>query len=130
MKLSPRPLRYFWLWRAIGRALILLSLAIALVPAPRVIGSVAFGDKIGHALAFALLMLWYAQLYAGPSRRLCAAGLVLFGASIEVLQTLVPYRSGDLWDLLADALGVALGLLLAHTRLADVLSRIGGRAPA
>lgn len=130
MKLSPRPLRHFWLWRAIGRALILLSLIIALVPAPQVIGSVAFGDKIGHALAFALLMLWYAQLYGGRSRNLCAIGLVLFGAGIEVLQTLVPYRSGDLWDLLADAAGVALGLLLARTRLADVLSRVGGRAPA
>lgn len=129
MTFTPRPLRHIWLWRGIGRVLIALSLLIALLPAPHVIGSVAFGDKIGHALAFALLMLWYAQLYAGRERRLCAAGLVLFGALIEVLQTLVPYRSGDLWDLLADTLGVGLGYLLARTRLADVLSLVGGRAP-
>ena len=46
MKFTPRPLRLFWLWRAAGRFLIAAALLIALLPAPKVIGSVAFGDKI------------------------------------------------------------------------------------
>jgi hypothetical protein len=122
MKFTPRPLRYFGLWCAVGRFLIAASLLIALMPAPKVIGSVAFGDKIGHLAAFAALMLWYAQLYAGRDRWRCALSLVGFGALIELLQALVPYRSADGWDLLADAVGVGVGVLLAHTRLGDVLA--------
>lgn len=122
MKFTPRPLRLFWLWRTAGRFLIAAALLIALLPAPKVIGSVAFGDKIGHLVAFAALMLWYAQLYAGRDRWRCALALVGFGALIELLQALVPYRSADGWDLLADAVGVGVGLLLAYSRLGDALA--------
>lgn len=122
MKFTPRPLRLFWLWRTAGRFLIAAALVIALLPAPKVIGSVAFGDKIGHLVAFAALMLWYAQLYVGRDRWHCALALVGFGILIELLQALVPYRSADGWDLLADVVGVGVGLLLAYSRLGDALA--------
>jgi VanZ family protein len=129
MTFTPRPLRNLWLWRNAGRALILASLVVALLPAPAGMGSIAFGDKLAHAGAFAALMLWYAQIYAGNDRLRCALGLVGLGLAIELLQSLVPYRSADGWDLAADASGVLLGWLLARTRLGDVLIRLD-RQPA
>lgn len=63
-------------------------------------------------LTFALLMLWFGQY----SRRLRAAiFLVLMGISIEVLQGIGGVRMFELNDMLADALGVALGLALLKT---------------
>jgi VanZ family protein len=121
---NPRPLRHLWLWRSAGRALILAALAVALLPAPQGVGSIAFGDKIAHAGAFAFLMLWYAQIYSGrPDRLRCALGLAGLGLGIELLQSIVPYRSADGWDLVADCAGVVLGALLARTRLGNLLSR-------
>lgn len=131
MTWNPRPLRYLWLWRSAGRVLILAALAVALLPAPQGIGSIAFGDKVAHAGAFAFLMLWYAQIYAGVRDRLCCAlGLAAFGLSIELLQGLVPYRSADIWDLVADCAGVGVGVLLARTRLGNLLNRFEARPAA
>ncbi|WP_257385850.1 VanZ family protein [Tahibacter caeni] len=127
----PRPLRFLGFWRGIGRGLLLASLIVALLPAPAGMGRIAFGDKIAHLAAFAFLMLWYAQIYALPSERLrCALGLIGFGLGIELLQSLVPYRSADVWDLVADAAGVGLGLLLARTPLGGLLSRCEPRPAA
>ncbi len=124
MKWNPRPLRHMWLWRGGGRALVLASIAVALLPAPPGMGSFTFDDKIAHAVAFALLMLWYAQIYAGRRDRVrCASSLAVLGLIIELLQSLVPYRSADGWDLVADCVGVGLGFLLAQTRLGNMLSR-------
>lgn len=123
MKWNPRRLRHLWLWRSAGHALILLSLAAALLPAPRGIGSVVLGDKLLHGAAFAFLMLWYAQIYAGwHDRRRCALNLIGFGLLIEALQGLLPYRSADFWDLIADIGGVGIGFALAWTRLGQLLS--------
>lgn len=131
MNWHPRALRFLGFWRGVGRGLLLASLVVALLPAPAGMGRIAFGDKIAHAAAFAFLMLWYAQIYAQPRDRLrCALGLVGFGLSIELLQSLVPYRSADVWDLVADAAGVGLGLLLARTPLGDLLSRCEPRPAA
>lgn len=128
MNWNPRPLPHLRLWRSVGRALLLLALAAALLPAPSGLGRIEFGDKVVHAGAFAFLMLWYAQIYAdGRDRWRLALGLTAFGAGIEALQGLLPYRSADLWDLLADGVGVAAGALLAQTPLGDLLNRLGSR---
>ncbi|MBL8300398.1 MAG: VanZ family protein [Rhodanobacteraceae bacterium] len=131
MSWNPRPVPCLRLWRGLGHLLLVLGLVVALLPALPGVGRVAFGDKILHAGAFAFLMLWYAQIYPfGRERWRIAGRLILFGAGIEILQSLVPYRSADAWDLLADAAGVALGALLAHTRLGHLLSRFETQAAA
>ena len=49
-------------------------------------------------------------------------GAVAYGAAIELVQIGLGYRSGEWMDLVADAVGVAVGALLAsrlrHRRLA------------
>jgi VanZ family protein len=71
-------------------------------------------DKLLHALAYlglgalAAFGLWPARAWRS---RLAAWGLaVSYGALDELHQRLVPGRSCSGWDLLADALGAALGV--------------------
>ena len=50
--------------------------------------------------------------YAAGWRRVAAVGLLGYGAFIELVQSLLPSRTADATELLADALGVAAGLFL------------------
>ena len=121
----PHALPHLALWQGLGRVLIVAMLVVALLPAPQGIASVPLGDKIGHFLGFTALVLWYAQIYPRPVDRLrCVLGAIGLGALIELLQILVPYRSAELLDLLADALGAALGACAAMTPLGRILSRL------
>jgi len=68
------------------------------------------GDKLGHVLAYAALMVWFSWLYAVPGAHFaCAAGFVLLGIGLEFAQALTDYRSFQLADMVADCVGVALG---------------------
>ena len=73
-------------------------------------------DKLQHALAFATLAL-VASLAWHPGPRTetrVAIGLLLYGLMIEGVQMHLPSRTASAADVLADAVGIALGLLLAR----------------
>lgn len=85
-------------------------------------------DKVGHTLSFMLLMLWFAQLYrSGPTKLLIALGLIGFGIAIEFAQEQTGYRQFEVADMGADAIGVALGLLLGETPLGRLLRLVERR---
>ena len=70
-------------------------------------------DKVVHALLFGLLALT-ARAALGPAP-VVLAGVLAYATVSELVQALLlSRRSGDLWDLLADAVGAALGWLLAR----------------
>ncbi len=74
-------------------------------------------DKANHALAFAALALTALLGRQGRSTAGAAAwllALVAWGGVLELLQSQLPPRQGDWADLLANAVGVALGALLAR----------------
>ena len=123
--MTPAALAHLRLWRFLGRLLLLAMLVTALLPMPAVIGRVPNGDKIGHALAFAGLVLWYAQLY--PLRRdrwWCVVGAIGFGALIEVLQSFTTYRSAEWLDLAADSVGALFGFGVAQLGAGRILARL------
>ncbi|MEM7466436.1 MAG: VanZ family protein [Pseudomonadota bacterium] len=67
-------------------------------------------DKIIHALAYACLGFWFAQLMA-PIKHWSVIGVIFcYGGLIELIQHQLSYRSGSLADLAANA----TGLLIAH----------------
>lgn len=68
-------------------------------------------DKAQHAFGFAVLTLLGLWAYPGWMRQLLA-GLLLLGALIELAQGASGWRHGDWLDLLADAIGVVLGLMV------------------
>lgn len=73
----------------------------------------AYSDKLVHASLFALLGWLGARSWGLAAQRWrLVVGLLLLGALTESLQSLIPGRSASLGDWLADASGLAVGLLL------------------
>ena len=91
-------------------------------------------DKLLHALAFGGLALLLARAahFLQPSATLAkkllrgAAGSSLLGLSLEVCQAFTVYRSGDIWDWIADTVGALLAIGLAFAFLAWVPRRVHG----
>jgi VanZ family protein len=123
----------------LGVALMAAVAAIALLPATRQLTAMALalpaGDKLLHVLAFAVLMLWWGNLYRRPRARwVVALACLLFGMLIEVAQWPRSPEDAGVWDVAADVAGLALGGLLLRTPLACALVRaerwLGLRGPA
>jgi VanZ family protein len=116
--------KYRPVWRLLLLVMLLVICWLAFsVPTPGV--DFAQSDKLKHICAFAALAV-VARLCGRPSGLnllVVVGGLLLYGGFIEIVQTQLPYRSGDWLDLLADSLGILLGSLLLHAaqqRLAAV----------
>ena len=71
-------------------------------------------DKAQHAIGFGTLAVLAALAYPHVSKLRLGVLLCLQGVAIELLQHWGGYRFGDWQDALADAVGVVLGLCLAH----------------
>ena len=116
MNLRARPL-----WLALGGLLILLVIYLSLAPISIKV-PVEEGDKLGHVAAYAALMLWFANLYGTLTRRgMFAIGFVALGVALEFVQGWTGYRTFEVADMVADALGVAVGWTLAPPRLPNFL---------
>lgn len=80
--------------------------------------SIPHFDKIVHATMFAILVfLFQLDSYSTPKAKLKVVLLIitvlLFGCLSEYIQFMyIPGRSGTYQDLVADVIGVAIGLLL------------------
>jgi VanZ family protein len=115
------PLRFQRLWHAVGFLLVALVIYLSLTPELPALAR-APGDKVGHVLAYATLMLWFAQLHSRVRARIALAlAFVALGVGLEFAQRLTDYRSFDMQDMFADALGVALGWIGAPPRSAHLL---------
>jgi VanZ family protein len=113
------PLRYALRWQAASAVLLLLVLTSALMPAiwfwpdrVRLGATLEDLDKWAHALAFALLAVWFAGQYRRAAYWRIAVGLVGFGVLIEICQRAVGYRSAEWLDIGADIAGVVIGLMI------------------
>jgi len=111
-------LQYPKLWRLASFAGLGVVLTGTLIPPhwlwpddPRSAFSVS--DKWLHGMTFAFLAVWFSGQYARSSYWRIALGLIAFGLLIEVLQRAVSYRSAESGDMLADAIGIGAGLLIA-----------------
>jgi VanZ family protein len=112
--------RPFWL--VLGWMLVLLVVYLSLTPAPITL-PVREGDKFSHVFAYFVLMSWFANLYPGLSvRARFAAGFIALGVILEFVQLWIGYRSFEVADMTAGALGVAAGWATAPPRLPNYLS--------
>jgi VanZ family protein len=112
------PLRYPWLWAALGWLLVLGVITGSLLPGPS-LPAVGVNDKVEHAGAYFLLMVWFAGFYQRKYQGAIALGLVGLGVALDLLQLLTMTRQFDVADILANSFGTLLGLCLS-------LSILGG----
>lgn len=124
----PRHLRLWW---SLGFALLALITALSLLPIRGPDLDLPNSDKLNHALAYSVLMLYFGQLVGGGWRRrlAVAAGLLAYGIVIELLQSQLPPRTAELADLAANIGGMAIGALLLPTALGRLLLTVDGRLP-
>ena len=117
------PLRLRPLWLAIGYAMIAAILWGSLIPNPPQV-DIEHGDKFEHLFSYGVLMYWFCQLYAAARMRLAhAVAFVALGVAIEFAQRATGYRTFEYLDMLADALGVALGWTIAQLTGGETLRR-------
>lgn len=111
------PLKYERLRINVGIGFVLLVIYLSLSPDPPDLG-MPEGLKFSHVLAYGWLKIWFAQIYRATGHRLllgtafCALGIVL-----EFLQGMTDYRGFEYLDMLINAGGVLIGLVLAYTPL-------------
>lgn len=103
----PRPLRRVLFWCALIGTGVLSLLPVTTLP------PITFSvwDKAQHAIAFFVLGGLARAAYAVRSRVIVAA-MLLYGAAIELAQGATGFRYADWRDWVADAVGVAVGVLV------------------
>jgi VanZ family protein len=108
-------------WWAVGAGLVVLVVWLSLTPDPLSVYRPE-GFNLGHFIAYTVLMLWFAQLLRpGRARMAAAIALVALGVGLEFAQLLTDTRHFGLLDMRDDALGVALGYVLALSPLGTAL---------
>jgi len=106
-----RWLRYSWL------AALLSTAVVSLLPASRLV-NLQGSDKVWHGGWYMLLALPVCFIFPPTRQSLTATGaLAIYGALIEAAQMLVPGRSCEWGDMLANSTGAAFGFLLSRIAL-------------
>lgn len=119
--------RLRWLWLAAGCAIVVAIAWLSVTPSPPEI-EVDEGDKLGHILAYAVLMFWFCQLHAARHIRLAyAIAFLALGIGLEFVQGALGYRTFETWDMLADAAGIGGGWLVAIAVKPGLLERFERR---
>jgi VanZ family protein len=99
--------RRFWL--AIGAVLVLLTIAGSLAPSlPDT--TFSLNDKLLHLFVYGVLGSWFGAIINAPGRVFSA--LLALGLSMELLQMLGGSRHAEYLDMVANACGALLGVML------------------
>lgn len=123
--IAPRQLALYWFWIGLGLCAFVLYMAIK--PAAGAPAPFPLYDKLMHASVFTFLGSWFAALQPSPRRwPAIALGLLAFGVAIELLQA-VTGRDPSVWDVVADIIGIAVGILLLRMITAPALRYIEDR---
>ena len=107
------PLRYPRLWMTLGWAMVTAVIVGSLSPG-ELVRAFSLHDKMLHAGSYFLLMVWVAGLYPRNRHVLLALVLLCLGTALDVLQSGTATRQFDPRDVLANASGISLGLVLSY----------------
>lgn len=105
------PLRYPWLWWALGWIMVAGISVGSLIPGEYV-PTFSLSDKILHAGAYALLMLWFGGLYRRERHWQVALFVLSLGIVLDVAQSGTATRHFDPADLVANASGILAAFVL------------------
>jgi hypothetical protein len=115
------------LWLGAGCAMVGAIIWLSVTPSPPEI-EVTQGDKLGHVVAYAVLMFWFCQLHAAARARLrYALAFLALGIGLEFVQGALGYRNYEQWDMVADAGGIGVGWMAAMLLKPGILERFERR---
>jgi len=114
----PQPHRRAWL--LLGWGMVLAVFVLSLIPLEVDLGENR--DKVAHFIAYGSLLFWFAMLFRGLARQIgVALAFAAMGVAIEYLQRMTGYRTFDVYDMIANGIGAAIGWGLAQTPLVNAL---------
>lgn len=117
-----RPLKYFRWWLLLGWLIVATVIYLSLTAKPPIMLPLSFGDKVGHFLAYSVLMGWFVQLFSSRSLLIVhALLLVAMGVGLEYAQGYGGRRHFEYADMVANSLGVLIGLGMLLTRWKGLL---------
>jgi VanZ family protein len=127
MAIKMLQLRFPRLWLSLGWVIVMLAIFVCLAPpsAPGLSGLFALNDKVEHGAGYALLTVWFTGIY--PRSRYFSIALALFamGVAVEFLQGWMSLgRDRDMRDVVANTIGIGIGLCLAWTVLGGWVQRL------
>ena len=118
-------LRFLRFWQVVGVMLIIAAFVASLGPYP-IHSSIHNLDKLFHATTYAGLAFWFMQLSIRRRHIWVAVGFVAMGILIEILQSFTRTRTPDIYDALANTVGVAIGWGIARTPAGRLLEMVDG----
>jgi uncharacterized protein YfiM (DUF2279 family) len=120
--------RHRGIWLLLGWGMVASVAVLSLIPLSVDLGGGR--DKIAHFVSYGSLSFWFGMLYAGRTRQFgIASAFALMGVAIEFLQGLTDYRSFEVEDMIANAIGAALGWGLVQTPLRNLLAWVERAIP-
>lgn len=109
------PLRHRTLWLAMSAFLVAAIAYGSLAPDVSLAAPRGF-DKVEHFTAYCGLAIWFTGLYPRGHYWKVVAALLALGAGLEIAQGVMKLgRTAEALDMLANAAGVGVGVLLALT---------------
>jgi hypothetical protein len=117
------PLRYPWLWLVVGWALAVGVGIGSLLPGGALL-DFSVHDKLLHAGSYFVLMIWFAGVYETRRHIPIALALMAAGLVLDALQSRIETRTFSAFDVLANSVGVLLGLALARLGLGGWCQRV------
>lgn len=121
-------LRRPYLWQALAWLQVGIVVWLELTPSPPTPPDFLAWDKAQHCLAYAGLAWWFGQCFKRGWH--WPLFLITLGVALEFLQGWGGVRTFDVDDMLANALGVAIGTALAVSPLGRLIAWLDRRLPA
>jgi len=118
------PLRYPWVWMVFGWVLVVGVIYGSVVPSNMLGGNLPFDDEVMHAASYGLLTIWFAGLYARNRHGWVGAFAFMLGVVMEFVQSGLSYRRFDPEDMVANAIGICIGLIISVLFLAGWCQRL------
>lgn len=114
-------------WIRISLVLVVLGIVFLSLKPPTGRVEINVNDKFGHLLAYCVLVVNAGLLVSKSKWLFVAISAFVFSALLEYLQGFVPGRTVDWRDLVANAAGVVIGLLVVYffkEKILDLLRKM------
>jgi len=119
---NSRGLKFHAVWLSIGWILVSIVITLSLWPDPPTPDTDIPGiDKIGHFVAYFVLMSWFGFIYLREVHLWIGVRLLLLGITLEFLQWLFGHRFFEIGDILVNSTGIAVAWVLGATRFSQTL---------